>query len=93
MTTNLLIFLAPAYRWLRAVFAYALTLTLLVLGVQWAVLFVAALAAVLEFLDECAERRWLPRWTFLDPEGFNVFDYMVSVIGAVVALLFWSFGR
>lgn len=80
-----------AYGWLRAFLAYSVTLTLLNLGIDWALLFTAGLLLALEGLDECRRKNWL-QWNFLDPEGFNMIDLFWGLVGGAGALILWSFG-
>jgi len=84
-----LLIIDKAYRWLRLVFGYTLTLTLLIFGIDYAVLITAAVAAGLEGLDELRQRKKL-HWSFLDPAGFSVADYALAVVGALLALFAWS---
>ncbi len=83
--------ISAVHGWLRAFVGYAVTLTLLNLGIGFALLITAALLVILELLDEGRRRGWLG-WNFLDPEGFNVLDLFWGVVGGAGALLLWSFG-
>lgn len=66
---------------------YLLTLTLLSLGVDYGVLITAVVAGLVEGASELCRRNVLPPCRFLDPAGANGINWILAVLGAIVALL------